>query len=110
MAAIKCFLVLMEDGTPLFLSLQIDEVFGVEEAGSVGAVVGAAGLADDLRDFRKRGHHQARLVREVDAGGGTFARRQRSAHPDGAFVEMGKKLRADGPAEGEIDGDGKENE
>ena len=47
------FLVLVEDGTPVLLALQIDEVFGVEEAGGVGAVVGAAGLADDLGDFRK---------------------------------------------------------
>ena len=99
------FLVLMEDGPPLLLRLEIDEVFGVEEAGGVGAVVGAAGLADDLRDLRERGHHDARLVGEVDAGGGAFAGRQRAAHPDGAFVEMGQELRADGPADGEIDGD-----
>ncbi len=44
-------LVLVEDGAPLFLGLEVDEVFGVEEAGGVGAVVGAAGLADDLGDF-----------------------------------------------------------
>ena len=47
------FLVLVEDGAPLLLSLQIDKVFGVEKAGSVGAIVGAPGLAHDLRDLRE---------------------------------------------------------
>ena len=44
-------LVLMEDGAPLFFRLEVNEVFGVEEAGGVGAVVGAAGLADNLGDL-----------------------------------------------------------
>ena len=101
----QCFLVLMEDGTPLLLRLQIDEVLGVEEAGSVGAVVGPAGLADHLRHFRKRRHDDARLVGEVDAGGGPFAGRQSSANPDRAFVEVRQKLRPDGPAKSKIDRD-----
>ena len=42
----QLFFVLMEDRPPLLLRLQIDEVFGVEEAGRVGAVVGPADLAD----------------------------------------------------------------
>ena len=99
----------MEDGTPLLLGLEIDKVLGVEEAGGVGAVIGASGLAHDLGDFREGGHHDARLVGEVDAGSGAFAGRQRAAHPDGAFVEVGQELRADGAAEGEIDGDGEEH-
>ena len=45
--------VLVEHGPPLLLRLQIDEVFGVEEAGGVGAVVGTADLADHLRYFRE---------------------------------------------------------
>ena len=98
----------MEDGPPLLLGLEINKVFGVEEAGGVRAVVGAAGLAHDLRNFRERGHHQARLVGEVNAGGGAFAGRQRAADPDGALVEVGQKLRTDGAAQSEIDSDGKE--
>ncbi len=96
-------LVLVEDGTPLLLGLKIDEVFGVEEAGGVGAVVGAASLADHLAYLREGSHHDARLVGEVDARRGAFAGRQRSAHPDGTFIKMRQKLRADGTAEGEIE-------
>ena len=44
-AAISSLFVLVEDGSPLVLGLQIDEVLGVEESGRVGAVVGAADLA-----------------------------------------------------------------
>ena len=43
MAAIS-LLVLVEHRPPLFLGLQIDEIFGVEKAGGVGAVVGTADL------------------------------------------------------------------
>ena len=102
----QLFLVLVEDGTPVFFSLEVDEVFGVEEAGGIGAVVGAAGLADDLGDLRETGHHDAGLVGEVDAGGRAFAGRQRAANPDGALVEVRQELRADGTAKGQVDGDG----
>ena len=95
----------MEDGPPLLLGLEINKVFGVEEAGGVGAVVGASGLADDLGDLGERSHDPAGLVGEVDGGGGAFAGRQRAAHPDGALVEMGQELGADGAADGEIDAD-----
>ena len=47
----QLFLVFSEDGTPLVLGLEIDEVFGVEEAGGICAVVGPPGLADDLGDL-----------------------------------------------------------
>ncbi len=43
--------VLAEDGTPLFLGLEIDEIFGVEEARGVGAVVGPAHLAGGHGDL-----------------------------------------------------------
>ena len=99
-------LVLVEDGTPPIFGLEIDEVFGVEEAGGIGAVVGAAGLADDLGDFGKRGHDIARLVGEGDAFGGA-AGRQGAADPDGAFVKVGKEFGADEAAEYEEDGEAK---
>ena len=103
------FLVLVEERTPLALGLQIDKVFGVEKTGGVGAVVGPSGLADDLRDLGKGGHHQARLVGEVDARGGAFAGGQCSTHPDGTLVEMGQKLRSDGAAEGQENGNSEQN-
>ena len=66
----QCFLVLVEDRTPLLFSLQIDEVFGVEEAGSVGAVIGPAGLADDLRTSGKEAMtRRALLVKSMLAVG-----------------------------------------
>ena len=46
MAAISSSLFCVEDRPPLLLGLQVDEVFGVEEAGGVGAVVGPPHLAD----------------------------------------------------------------
>ena len=44
----QLFLVLAEHRTPLILGFQIDEVFGVEEAGRIGAVVRAARPAKPL--------------------------------------------------------------
>ena len=41
----QLFLVFTKHRTPLFLRLEVDEVFGIEEAGGVGAVIGAADLA-----------------------------------------------------------------
>ena len=99
----------MEDGTPFLFWLEIDEVLGVEEACGVGAVVGAAGLADDLGDLREAGHDEAGLVGEVDGGGGAGGGREGATDPDGAFVEVGEEFRADGAAEGEVDGDGEED-
>ena len=45
--------VLMEHGTPFFLRLQIDEVFGIEKASGVGSVVGSAHLAGCHGHFRE---------------------------------------------------------
>ena len=92
-------LVLVEDGPPLLLGLEVDEVFGVEEAGGVGAIVGAAGLADDLGDLGKRGQDEAGLFGDGEAFGGAGTGSERAANPDGAFVEMGKELGADDAAE-----------
>jgi hypothetical protein len=60
----------MEDGTPLSFRLEVDEVLGVEEAGPVGAVVGAADLIDDLGDFREAGQDEARLVGDARLSSG----------------------------------------
>ncbi len=40
------FFVFVEDRPPLFFGLKIDEVFGIEEAGRIRAVIGASHLAD----------------------------------------------------------------
>ena len=98
-------LVLVEDGAPLLLGLEVDEVLGVEEAGGVGAVVGAAGLADDLGDLGKGGEDDARLVHDAQALGGAGGGSERAAHPDGAFVEVRQELGADDAAEAEEDGE-----
>src|SRR5579862_3290308 len=99
----------MEKRAPIFFALEVDEVFGVEEAGGVGSIVGTAGLTDDLGYLRERGHDDAGLVGEFDARGGAFAGRQCSANPDGAFIEVGQELRTDRTADGEVDGDEEED-
>ena len=50
----QLILVLVEDRPPLILRLQVDEIFRVEKAGRVHAVVRPAHLADHVRDFRER--------------------------------------------------------
>ena len=87
--------VLVEDGPPLVLGHQIDEVFGVEKARGIGAVVGPADLADHVRDLGKGGQDDARLIHDGHALGGAGAGSQRAAHPDGAFIQVGQELRAD---------------
>ena len=95
----QLFFVLVEHGTPLLLRLQIDEILGVEEARGIGSIVGPAHLAGGRGDFREGGEDHANLVGHADAFGGSGARRQRAAHPDGAFIQMGKELGSDGPAQ-----------
>ena len=96
----------VEDGTPLFFGFEVDEVFGVEEAGGIGAVVGASDLAGALRDFRERAEHDARLVGDADALVGAGAGSEGAADPDRAFIEVRQEFGADGAAEGEVDGHG----
>ena len=67
------FLVFVEGGAPLAFGFEVDEVFGVEEAGGVGAVVGAAGLGDDLGDLGEAGEDDAGVVGDASAGGGAGA-------------------------------------
>ena len=99
MARDQFVFVLFEDVAPLGLRFEVDEVFGVEETGGVGAVVGAPGLTDDLGHLGKGGEDKARLVHDAQALRGTGAGSECAADPDGAFVEMGEKLRADDAAE-----------
>ena len=94
--------VLVEDRTPLLFRFQIDEEFGVEKAGGIGAVVGTADLAGALRDFGKRAEHDARLVRDANALVGAGAGSKRAANPERAFVEVRQEFGADGAAEGEV--------
>ena len=100
--------VLMKDRPPIFLALQVDEVFGIKKASRIGPIIGTPGLTDHLCYFGKRSHHAASLVREVDARSGTFAGGQCSAHPNGTLIEVGKKLRPDRTADGEIESNSKE--
>ena len=86
-------------GRHFAFGLQIDKIFGVEEAGRIGAVVGPADLADDLRDLGKRGQNDARLVHGGHALGRAGAGSQRAAHPDRAFIQVRQELRADDAAE-----------
>ena len=78
----------MEDWTPLFLRLEVNEVLRVEESGCVGAVIGTPDLIDNLRDFRVAGQDDARLVGDREALFGTRGRSQRAAHPHGAFIQV----------------------
>ena len=48
MAAISSSLFWRKTGPPLVLGLEVDEIFGVEEAGGIGSVVRAADLRNDL--------------------------------------------------------------
>ncbi len=89
----------MEHGAPLLLGLELAEELDVPETTGIGAVVGPACLGDDLEHFGERCEDDARLVVEALRLGEAGAGRQGAAGPDGAFVEVGKKLRTDDPAE-----------
>ena len=96
-------LILMKHGAPLFFWLQPHEVFGIEEAGMVGAVIGTARLAGAVGRFRKGAKQDPCLIGDRDAFGGSGALIERAAHPQRALIQMGKKLGTDDSAEGEID-------
>ena len=57
----------MEDRTPFFFGLQVDEILGVKEASRVGSVIGASDLARALWNFREGTEREARLIRHADA-------------------------------------------
>ena len=87
---------------PLLAGFQVDVIFGVEEAGGIGAIVGATHLRHHLRDFREAGEDQPRLVHDLPAGSRAGAGSESAACPNGALVKMGQKLGADHAAESQI--------
>ena len=89
----------MKDGPPLLFRLQIHEVFRIEKACRVGAVIGAADLRNDLRNFRERGKYDPRIVRDSHAFGWSGARGKSAARPNRALVQMGQKFRTNHTAE-----------
>ncbi len=94
----QLFLVLTEDRPPLLLRFEIHAVFGVEESGGVGAIIRASHLAGNGGRLWERGQCQTRQVRNAHTLGLACAGRQSSAHPQRAFVQMGKELGTDNPA------------
>ena len=78
--------------------LQIHEIFGIEKASDIRAVIRASKLRDDLLYLRKTRECLACLLCDASGLGGTSTRRQGAAHPDGTLGEMGQEFRANGPA------------
>ena len=101
----QLFLVLMKYRTPFLLRLEVDEIFGVEEAAGVGSVIRPSDLRNHLFHFRKGRDHQARPVHHARCRRRAGARRQRGARPDRAFVQMRQKFGADGAAHHQIHAD-----
>ena len=95
----QLLLVLVEDGPPLLLRPQVDEVLGVEEAGVVGAIIRPSHLAHHFGHFREPGEHDAGLIHDEDALSGTGTGGQRAAGPDGAFVEVRQEFRPNGASQ-----------
>ena len=102
--------ILMKDGPPLVLGLQVDEIFRVAESSGVGSIVGSPGLRDDRGDFGERGEDIAGLRGEARPFRVTGAVRQLAAGPNGAFVQMGQELRADDSAESQKQRDGQRSQ
>ena len=92
----------MEDGPPLLFRFQVDEVFGVKEAGVIGSVVRTPHLAGALRHFGKGAQHDSRLVRDPDPLVRAGAGRKRAANPECAFVEVRQEFGTDDAAESQV--------
>src|SRR4029077_12776765 len=88
-----------KDRAPLFFRQEIDKIFRVEKSGGVGAVVWTAHLRDDLRHLGKRSQYLSALFGDTSAFRGSGARRQGTAHPDRAFIQVRQKFRTDHAAE-----------
>ena len=100
-------LVLVKDGPPLFFRLEINEVFGIEEAGCIRAVIRTPRLTGALRDLGKRAKHDSGLVRYPDPLVRSGAGRERATHPECTFIQVGQKFGTDDAAEGEVNRDEK---
>ena len=92
----------MKDRPPFFLRLQIDEVFGIEKAGRIRAVIRPSGLTGALRDFGKRAKNDSRLIRHPDTFVRPGAGRKRAPHPERAFIQVGQEFGTDDAAEREV--------
>ncbi len=79
----------MENRPPFLFGFQVDKIFGIEKACSVGAVVGTADLTRALRNFRERAQDDTCLVRNSDSLVGACAGSEGAANPKCAFIEMG---------------------
>ena len=86
-------LVFVEERSPFFLCLEIDEIFGVEEPGPVCPVIRPTDLACYDRDFREGGEDHAHVVRDADPFTRSRAWRERTTDPDRALIEMWEELR-----------------
>jgi hypothetical protein len=102
--------ILMKDGPPLVLGLQVDEIFRVAESSRVGSIVGRAGLRDDLGDLGERGEDIAGLLGEARAFRLAYAVGHRAARPNSAFVQMRQELRANDTAECQEHSDGQRSQ
>ena len=92
-------LVLVVGAGPFAGRLQRREEFGVEQAGGVGAVVGAAVLRHHRFDL---GTGADQLAHLVDVGVALLqrdGRRQRGADPQIALLELGQEFEAEQPRE-----------
>src|SRR5580704_5577881 len=94
-------LILVKDGPPLILRLQVHKIFGIEKTSGVGAVIRAAHLRDDLRYLRKFREYHTGLIYNARSFRGTRARSQGSARPYRSFVKMREKFRTDHTAKSE---------
>ncbi len=79
----------------MFLGLEVDEIFGIEETSGVSPVVGPSHLTGCYSHLRKRSEQDSRLVGEPDAFAWSGAGCKRATHPNNAFIKVWQKLRAD---------------
>src|SRR5271157_123092 len=98
----------MEYRPPLVLGLQVDEVLGIGEESRVRTVVGTADLCNHLRHLGETGKHPASTRGDFFALREACARRQSAASPDGAFIQVRKKLGSDFARPDQVNNRGKE--
>src|SRR5271166_3828853 len=91
--------VLTEDRAPLCLGQQINEVFGIEKACGVSAIIWTSYLRHHPRNFWKRSQDYARRVHYRQAFSRSRAGRQGSAYPDGALIQVRQELGTNRTAE-----------